>query len=125
MISALLETCVQALRLVTFSALPVPMLRQVYLQGFYGLEKGVFARDVLQKSALSLILGAAWTSWGHLGRSSGHLGPSWAHLGPSWAHLGPSWAHLAQILGLLGPFRNHLVALLGLCFSFVLTVALS
>ena len=31
--SAILETCLQALRLATFSALPVPMLRQVHLQG--------------------------------------------------------------------------------------------
>ena len=31
--SAILETCLQALKLATLSALPVPMLRQVYLRG--------------------------------------------------------------------------------------------
>ena len=45
MISAILETWFQALRLATLSALPVPMLRQVYRMGF-------FAWDVLTKWAL-------------------------------------------------------------------------
>ena len=34
--SAILETCLQALKLATLSALPVPMLRQVYVEGFGG-----------------------------------------------------------------------------------------
>ena len=42
MISAILEIWFQALRLAALSALPVPMLRQVYVNG-------VFALDVLQK----------------------------------------------------------------------------
>ena len=54
--SAISEIFFQAVRLATLSALPVPMLRQVYLQGVYGLENGVFARDVLNK----LPLGSSW-----------------------------------------------------------------
>ena len=114
--SAILEICLQALRLATLSALPVPMLRQVYLQGLEGPENGDFAKDILKKWAHGhvssmlrcrlffkkpswAILGPSWAylgpSWGHLGPSWGHLGPSWGHLGPSWDHLGPSWGSIA------------------------------
>ena len=48
--SAILETCLQALKLATLSALPVPMLRQVYAEApgalsgvSRGLINGVFA----------------------------------------------------------------------------------
>ena len=37
-----------------------------------------------------------------------------------WAHIGLSCDHLGPVLGLLAPFWNHLVAILGLCFSFAL-----
>ena len=60
--SALLDSHVRALKIATLNALPVPMLRQVYLQGSYGLQNGVFAADILQKWPLGLILRAAWTS---------------------------------------------------------------
>ena len=63
--SAISEIFFQAVRLSTLNALPVPMLRQVYFQGLYGFENGVFAREVLQKWLLGFILGSAWTSWGH------------------------------------------------------------
>ena len=46
---AILESCLRALTLSTLSALPVPMLRQVYLQGLKGFKNGDFARDILQK----------------------------------------------------------------------------
>ena len=49
LVSAIFEICLQALRLATLSALPVPMLRQVYLQGLYGALNGDFARDILKK----------------------------------------------------------------------------
>ena len=49
MILVVLEMWFQALRLATLSALPVPMLIQVYLQGLMGLKNGDFARDVLRK----------------------------------------------------------------------------
>ena len=80
----------------------------------YGLENGVFARDVLQKWPLGFILGSAWTSWGH-------SWPSWAILGPPWRHLGQSWGHLGAILGDLrvssgdlGDLLRVLGAILGL-----------
>ena len=47
--SVILEVCLQALRLATLNALPVPMLRQVYLQGFRGPKNSDFARDILKK----------------------------------------------------------------------------
>ena len=37
------------LTLSTLSALPVPMLRQVYLPRSYGLQNGDFAWDILDK----------------------------------------------------------------------------
>ena len=47
MISDILEIWSQALRLATLSALPVPMLRQVFAWRIY--VNGVFAWDVFQK----------------------------------------------------------------------------
>ena len=108
------------LRVVTQSitnALPVPMLRQVYV----GPQKLRFCLGGVQKMGswrcqlhfliTSSYLEASWANLGHLGAllgpsgvilgsSWGHLGPSWAILGPSW---GPSWGPLGASLGLLGP----------------------
>ena len=47
--SAIWEVWLHALKLTTLSALPVPMLKQVYLQSLSGLQNDVFARDVLPK----------------------------------------------------------------------------
>ena len=47
--SVILEVCLQALRLATLNALPVPMLRQVYARGSRGPQKGDFARDIFKK----------------------------------------------------------------------------
>ena len=46
--SAIWEVWLHALKLATLSALPVPMLKQVYLHGSYGLKNGISARDVLE-----------------------------------------------------------------------------
>ena len=115
-----MEICVHALELVTLSALPVPMLIQVYakaqkcckIQWFLNmfLKKGIqlnvffsiftsFLQDAIS-SRLGTILGDLRTHlgspWGHLGRTWGHLGailgPSW----PTWGHLGRSWGSLGQ-----------------------------
>ena len=98
--SAILEICLQALRLATLSALPVPMLRQVYVGPSRGLKNGDSARDVLKKrphgdvnSMLLRGLRLKRPSWGH-------LGPSWAVLGPSWGYLGPSWGDIGAILAI-------------------------
>ena len=47
--SAVWEIWLHALRLATLIALPVPMLRQVDLEGFQALKNGVFAREVCNK----------------------------------------------------------------------------
>ena len=47
--SAILEICVHALKLATLSALPVPMLRQVYVGAPRGAQNRDFARDTLPK----------------------------------------------------------------------------
>ena len=64
--SAIWEVWLHALKLATLSALPVPMLKQVYVEGFgspkggsRGFENGDFARDILQKWVLGVLLGAA------------------------------------------------------------------
>ena len=49
MILAVLEIWFQALRLATLSALPVPMLIQVYVEGFGPPRNGDFARDIPPK----------------------------------------------------------------------------
>ena len=47
--SAILESCLRALTLSTLSALPVPMLTQVYVGASWGPKNGVFARDIPPK----------------------------------------------------------------------------
>ena len=108
--SAILESCLRALTLSTLSALPVPMLTQVYLQASWGLKNGDFARDILPKREDE-------ASWADLGDT---LGPSWGHRGPSvpsYGHLGPSWGHLGEILGYLGPLLGSSCAILGVSWA--------
>ena len=120
----------QAWELSTFSALPVPMLRQVY----HGGQKQRFCVGGVAKMArwgrkkdVIIRAMAVFGSWGHLGPSwarfgviLGHLGailrrswvdlgailgpswPTWGHLGRSWGHLGRSWGNLGQSWGDLG-----------------------
>ena len=90
-----------AVTLSTLSALPVPMLRQVYKMAFSrgrSCKNGPMTMLTSCCYGLFSSRGLLGSSWGHprhslaiLGLSGAHLGPSWAHLGPSWAHLGPSW----------------------------------
>ena len=47
--SAIWEVWLHVLKLTTLSAVPVPMLKQVYLEGFWALKNGVFAREVCKK----------------------------------------------------------------------------
>ena len=47
--SAILESCLRALTLSTLNALPVPMLRQVYVGAPRAPQNGDFARDMLPK----------------------------------------------------------------------------
>ena len=47
--SAIWEVWLHVLKLTTLSALPVPMLKQVYVRASLGAQNGVFARDVFEK----------------------------------------------------------------------------
>ena len=47
--SAIWEVWLHACKLTILSALPVPMLRQVYVGASLGARNGVFARDILPK----------------------------------------------------------------------------
>ena len=102
------------------SALPVPMLRQVY--------KPVFSRGTSSKNELLAMLtscrydffsrrGHLEPFWGHLGRSWGHFGAILGHLGAilgaSWPVWGRSWGHLGVILAGLGAILAHLGVILG------------
>ena len=86
------------LTLSTLSALPVPMLRQVYAAGSWEGQKWAFRVGHPQKMGrwrckLDVVMASFLQELilGHLGHPWGHLGPSWAHLGSSW---GPSWGYL-------------------------------
>ena len=97
----------EAVTLSTLSALPVPMLRQVYKMAFSrGRSSKNGPMTMLTSSCYGLFSSRSLlgSSWGHLGPSYGHLGRSWGHLGDilrylgliigsSWANLGPSWPH--------------------------------
>ena len=101
------------------SALPVPMLGQVYLKScFRRGETLIFEVRVLKvvlpsrRNAHFRILGFLKVILDHLGGILGHLGaipgPSWAILGLSWAILGLSWAILGDLGAVLGPSWDHL-----------------
>ena len=95
MISDILEIWSQALRLATLSALPVPMLRQVYLQGFIGL-KTVFSLGTSSKNDL---LASSWDQLGYLRATRGDLVAILGYLGFILGHLGLILGHLGGYVG--------------------------
>ena len=112
------------LNLSTFSALPVAMLRQVYLEAWKGPswgqagaywapKSGENARDILQKSLLGRLETYLEGHLSHLGPFALHLDLILGRLGPSWNHLGAMLGHLGAILGHLGAFWSHPGAILG------------
>ena len=128
--SAVWEIWLHALRLATLSALPVPMVRQVYVRplkprfrsghhqttGPSRCQFDVVKTPSLQEAILShlgailAVLGAILAIPGALlGPSGGHLGAILAYLGSSWAILG----HLGTILGPSWLTWGHLGAILG------------
>ena len=90
------------LKLETFCALPVPMLRQVYVKMVFPSRRNAHFRILDHQNGVPV----------EAKRSFSHLGPSWVHLVPSWGHLGGilvflglSWAMSGVSLAILGDLR--------------------
>ena len=85
--SAVWEIWLHALRLATLSALPVPMLRQVYQKRRF--RSGRVQKMFFRGSQMAFSLGTSskngrWRCQLHLLIASWHLEAILGHLGPSW-----------------------------------------
>ena len=86
-------------RLSHLSALPVPMLRQVYVEGSWGplggSKVGILRGTSFKNGKMAMSTRCHYDFFS----SRGHLRSSWGHLGRTWRHLRPTWTHLGLVLG--------------------------